>query len=102
MAVALSENSRMLVFPAEELKELGRGRGIKLMGLDDKEKLVAVGFSGKDSVTVSGISPRADKEKTVTLEGEDLQKYVLRRARKGRLLPGKLKPTGVASDAVTK
>jgi topoisomerase-4 subunit A len=100
MAVALSENSRMLVFAAEELKELGRGRGIKLMGLDDKEKLVAVGFAGKESVTVSGISPRADKEKTVTLEGEDLQKYVLRRARTGRLLPGKLKPVGVVSDAV--
>src|SRR5262245_16351704 len=100
MAVALSENSRMLVFPAEELKELGRGRGIKLMGLDDKEKLVAVGFAGKESVTVAGISPRADKEKTITLEGEDLQKYVLRRARKGRLLPGKLKPTAVVSEAV--
>jgi topoisomerase-4 subunit A len=95
MAVTLSENSRMLVFPAEELKELGRGRGIKLMGLDDKEKLVAVGFAGKESVTVAGISPRADKEKTVTLEGDDLQKYVLRRARKGRLLPGKLRPTAV-------
>jgi topoisomerase-4 subunit A len=102
MAVTLSENSRMLVFAAEELKELGRGRGIKLMGLDDKEKLVAVGFSGKESVTVTGISPRADKEKTVTIEGEDLQKYVLRRARKGRLLPGKLKPIGVVSDASTK
>jgi topoisomerase IV subunit A len=92
--VTLSENSRMLVFPAEELKELGRGRGIKLMGLDDKEKLVAVGFAGAQSVTVTGMS-RADKEKTVTLEGADLQKYVLRRARKGRLLPGKLKPSGV-------
>jgi topoisomerase-4 subunit A len=101
MAVTLSENSRMLIFPAEELKELGRGRGIKLMGLDDKEKLVAVGFAGKNSVTINGIS-RADKEKTVTLEGEELQKYVLRRARKGRLLPGKLRPTGVVGDAVTK
>jgi topoisomerase-4 subunit A len=100
MAVTLSENSRMLVFPAEELKELGRGRGIKLMGLDDKEKLVAVGFASAKSVTITGMS-RADKEKTVTLEGEDLQKYVLRRARKGRLLPGKLKPTVVAPTGAT-
>ena len=45
MAVALSENGRMLLFPADELKELARGRGITLMGLDDGEKLVAVGFA---------------------------------------------------------
>jgi hypothetical protein len=30
----------------------------------------------------------------VTIDGEELQKHVLRRARKGRLLPGKLVPTG--------
>jgi hypothetical protein len=35
----------------------------------------------------------------VTIEGADLQKYLLRRARKGRLLPGKLKPSGVVPSA---
>jgi topoisomerase-4 subunit A len=86
MVVGLSGNSRMLLFSAEELKEMARGRGVTLMGLDDGEKLVAVGFAGSGSVTVSGIS-RSGKERTVTIDGEDLQKHVLRRARKGRLLP---------------
>ena len=87
----------MLLFAADELKELGRGRGITLMGLDDEEKLVAVGFAGAKSVTVAGTS-RSGKDRTVTIEGEDLQKYLLRRARKGRLLPGKLKPLSVTTS----
>ena len=70
--MCLSENSRMLLFPAEELKEMARGRGVTLMGLDDGEKLVAVGFSGAGSVTVAGTS-RSGKERTVTIDGEDLR-----------------------------
>jgi topoisomerase-4 subunit A len=101
MVVGLSGNSRMLLFSAEELKEMARGRGVTLMGLDDGEKLVAVGFAGSGSVTVSGIS-RSGKERTVTIDGEDLQKHVLRRARKGRLLPGKLSPTAVVQEAHSK
>jgi topoisomerase-4 subunit A len=96
MAVAFSEEGRMLMFEAAELKEMGRGRGITLMGLNDKEKLVAVGFGNAKSVTVEGVS-RSGKEKTITLEGDELKRHILRRARKGCLLPGKLRPTGVAS-----
>ncbi len=94
MAVCLSEGSRMLVFPAEELKEMARGRGVTLMGLDDGEKLIAVGFSDAGSVSVAGTS-RTGKERTVTIDGAELTKYVLHRARKGRLLPGKLAPSAV-------
>jgi len=101
MMVCLSENSRMLLFPAEELKEMARGRGVTLMGLDDGEKLVAVGFAGSGSVTVSGTA-RSGKERTVTIDGEELAKHVLRRARKGRLLPGKLAPTGVVQEVSPK
>src|SRR6185295_13491578 len=42
MAVTLSEDGRMLLFSADKLKELARGRGITLMGLDDGEKMVEV------------------------------------------------------------
>ena len=94
MAVAFSEKGRMLLFPADELKELARGRGITLMGLDKGEKLVAVGFADSKSVTVIGKS-RSDKERTVTVSGDALQKHILHRARKGCLLPGHLKPIGV-------
>ncbi len=97
MAVAFSEKGRMLLFPASELKELGRGRGITLMGLDKGEKLVAVGFADSKSVTVLG-KARSDKERTVTVSGDNLQKHILHRARKGCLLPGKLKPVGVKNE----
>ncbi|HEY7741419.1 MAG TPA: DNA topoisomerase IV subunit A [Burkholderiales bacterium] len=94
LAAAFSEKGRMLLFPAGELKELARGRGITLMGLDDGEKLVAVGFANAESVTVAGVS-RSGNERKVTVDGADLKKHVLHRARKGCLLPGKLRPTGV-------
>jgi topoisomerase-4 subunit A len=97
LAAAFSENGRMLLFPVDELKEMARGRGITLMGLDDQEKLVAVGFADSKSVTVAGTS-RSGKERTVKVTGADLGKHILHRARKGCLLPGKLKPTGVISD----
>jgi topoisomerase IV subunit A len=97
MAVAFSGNGRMLLFPAEELKELARGRGITLMGLDEDEKLVAVGFAGSKSVTVAGTS-KSGKERTVKISGSDLQKHILHRARKGCLLPGKLTPRGVTGE----
>jgi topoisomerase-4 subunit A len=97
LAAAFSEEGRMLLFPADELKEMGRGRGITLMGLKDGEKLVAVGFANSKSVTVAGVN-RAGNEKTVTVDGADLQKHILKRARKGCLLPGKLRPTGISKD----
>ena len=93
-AVTLSENGRMLLFPVDELKEIARGRGVVLMGLDKGEKLLAVGFAHAKAVTVTGLS-RGGKERSVTVSGADLQKHVLHRARKGCLLPGKLAPIGV-------
>jgi topoisomerase-4 subunit A len=96
MAVTLSGNGRMLLFKVDELKELARGRGITLMSLDDKEKMTGVGFSKGKAVTVIGTS-RAGAEKTVRVSGEDLDKHVVHRARKGCLLPGKIVPAAVKS-----
>jgi topoisomerase-4 subunit A len=97
MAVTLSGGGRMLLFDAGELKELARGRGITLMGLDDNEKMKAVGFSDGKSVSVIGTS-KSGKDKTVRIAGQELQKYVVRRARKGCLLPGKLVAEAVAGE----
>ena len=96
MTVTLSEHGRMLLFKVDELKELARGRGITLMSLDDKEKMTGVGFSKGKAVTVVGTS-RAGAEKTVRVSGEDLEKHVVHRARKGCLLPGKIVPAAVKS-----
>ena len=96
MAVTLSEHGRMLLFAATELKELARGRGITLMGLDTGEKMTAIGFAGANAVTVIGKS-RSGSEKTVRVSGEQLQKHIVHRARKGCLIPGKLVPLAVKS-----
>ncbi|HEX6004360.1 MAG TPA: DNA gyrase subunit A, partial [Burkholderiales bacterium] len=94
MAVALSEGGRMLLFPVEELREIARGRGIVLMGLDKDEKLAAVGFADGKSVTITGRT-RSGAERAVKVSGAELEKYILHRARKGCLLPGKLVPVRV-------
>jgi topoisomerase-4 subunit A len=94
MAVTLSEKGRMLLFAVDELKEMARGRGVVLMGLDDGEKMTAVGFSGARSVTVTGLS-RSGKEKSSVVSGADLKKHILHRARKGCLIPDKMLPTGI-------
>ena len=94
MVVTLSEHGRMLLFPAHELKQLARGRGITLMKLDADEKMTAVGFANANSITVAGKS-RSGKEKTVRVSGEHLQKHIIHRARKGCLLPGKIVPMSV-------
>jgi topoisomerase-4 subunit A len=97
MAVTLSEHGRMLLFQAAELKELARGRGITLMGLDANEKMTAVGFTGAKAVSVAGKS-RSGKDKVVRVSGEQLRKHIVHRARKGCLLPGKLVPVSVVTD----
>ncbi len=96
MVVTLSEKGRMLLFAANELKEMARGRGVVLMGLDEGEKMTAIGFCGAKSVTVTGLS-RSGKDKSSIVSGADLKKHILHRARKGCLIPDKMKPTGIKS-----
>ena len=95
MAATVSQRGKLLLFPAEDLRELARGRGLILMGVDDDDPMVAVGFSDGRTVTVEGTG-RSGKPKTCTVSGKDLEKYKLRRARKGYLLPEKLTPTAIA------
>jgi len=47
------------------------------------------------SVTVSGIG-RGGKERLLEIKGEKLRHHVGHRARMGRVLPEKIKPTGLA------
>jgi topoisomerase IV subunit A len=93
-AVTLSEKGRMLLFVVDELREMARGRGVTLMGLDANEKMTAVGYAGAKSVTITGVS-RSGKERTVTVSGADLQKHILHRARKGCLIPGSILPAAI-------
>ncbi len=91
---AASENGRLLVFAREEMKQQSGGRGVQVMGLDDKESLAAVTVTFSQSVTVEG-SGRGGKPIVITVTERDLPKYRLHRARKGSLLPTRIKPAAL-------
>jgi topoisomerase-4 subunit A len=73
---------------------VARGRGVIIMGLENGEKLVdATVFDGK-AIAVAGTG-RGGKQKEIVLSGERLKHHFGRRARMGRVLPDKLKPTAI-------
>ena len=95
MVASISAGGRLLIFEIGEMRSVARGRGVIIMGLDDGEALLAATpISGK-SVEVAGIG-RGGKEKIVEISGVKFEHYFGRRARMGRVLPDKLKPTGFA------
>ena len=90
IVVAISEQGRMLLFLVNEMKQMSKGRGVVIMGLEKGEKLLAVGVSDQPGLIVTGTSRGKDKQ--VTIEGKELAHYAGHRARIGRVLPDKLKP----------
>jgi topoisomerase-4 subunit A len=93
----LSESARLLVFPLDELKRLPTGgKGVILMGLDDKERLASAIAVGPDGATYSGAG-RGGKPTELSLDSKTLKSFAGNRARKGhylepRLKDGKLNP----------
>ncbi len=94
LVVAVSGGGRLLAFEIAEMREMAKGRGVIVMGLEKTEKLAGVGVIGERSVIVEGIG-RGGKEKALPLTGAKLEHYIGHRARMGRVLPEKLAPTGV-------
>ena len=92
----LSEASKLLVFPLDELKRLPTGgKGVILIGLDDKEALASAIAVGPSGATYSGTG-RAGKPTELSLDAKTLKSFAGNRARKGhfvepRLKDGKLK-----------
>ena len=79
---AVSEDGRLLLFPAEELPEAASGRGVLLIGLKKSERLAAA--------TVIGLRDRLIVhcgERRMTLRGQTLDGYLGKRALRGRMLP---------------
>jgi topoisomerase-4 subunit A len=91
---ALSSKGRLLVFRLDEMREVPRGRGVIVMGLDDGEALVAVAIVPADRVVLEGTN-RTGRAVTLAIEGGDLEKHRMHRARRGAL-PGRFKATGFA------
>jgi len=94
----ISEKSNLLVFGMDEMKVLSNGgRGVILMDLADKEKLVAACAITDKGVTVQGIG-NAQKAKEDRMGPTALAPHFGKRARKGKPMPVRIKPTGLAPN----
>lgn len=80
-----STSGRFLCFPIAEMKELDRGKGVKLIGLDSGAKLAAL-FTLTGEAIVLQLAIRG-RVLPLTLAGEDLARHRVRRAAKGSHLP---------------
>ena len=92
----LSQSAKLLVFPLDELKRLPTGgKGVILMGLDDREQLASAIAVGPEGAAYSGVG-RGGKLSELNLDAKTLKSFAGNRARKGhfvepRLKDGKLK-----------
>lgn len=92
---ALSANARVLVFGLDEMKVLTNGgRGVIVMELEDKETLVSAKPISQKGVIVSGIG-RGAKPQDVRLSASALAEHIGKRARKGKALATRIKPSGL-------
>jgi topoisomerase-4 subunit A len=92
----LSEKGRVLVFGIDEMKTLTNGgRGVTLMELEPKEKLLAAQPITQKGVNVVG-TWAGDKPRTVELFASGLEPHFGKRARKGKPLSAKLKAKDLA------
>ena len=94
---ALSSKGRLLVFPQDEMREMERGRGVIVMALDPDERLLAIGLATATRVVLQGTN-RLGRPVVQVVEGDDLAKHLLHRARKGALVTRKLKITGFGRE----
>ena len=87
----LSEKGRLLVFGLDELKTLANGgRGVTLMELEPKEKLISVQPISQKGVSVHG-TWAGNKPREVDLSASGLAVHFGKRARKGKALAAKIK-----------
>jgi topoisomerase-4 subunit A len=89
----LSAKGRVLVFDLAEVKsQSGGGRGVKLMDLDDGEKLLSALPVAKAGAVLHATKGSAGKPVEVQLAGSALEAQRGHRGRKGRMVDSKLKP----------
>ncbi len=88
LVVSITNQGRMLVIPAAELPLLGKGKGIKIIGIPSsrvasrEEFVVAMACLSPES----GLTVYAGK-RHVNIKGEDLEHYYGERGRRGSKLP---------------
>ncbi len=91
--LCMSERGRVLAFVIAEVKaQAGGGRGVKLMELDEGEKLLAALPVSAEGAVFSAVKGTAARPVDVTLSGAALEAQRGHRGRKGKLVDSKLKP----------
>ena len=81
-------------FDIDEMRAVARGRGVIIMGLDDKEELAAMAVLPGNALVVVWTG-RGGKEKRLELSGAKLSPYYGKRARTGRVLPDRMRPSAI-------
>ena len=78
----LSSSGRLLIVDLSELPILNKGKGNKLIQLDDKDQILSMTLLSLNEIiqVVAG-------QQHLKIKGDDLQKYMGKRATKGQLLP---------------
>ncbi len=85
LVVAACRSGRVLAFLLAEMKQLaGGGKGVVVMGMADKDELVAVTVINQPKVTV--LTSTGSKEQSMQLNDRDLQNHFGKRARIGKAL----------------
>jgi topoisomerase-4 subunit A len=99
--VAVSSEGRLLVFPLDELPELVRGKGIKIIGIpparvkSGEERMISIVAAAADARVLVHCGQRV-----MTLKPRELENYAGARGRRGALLPrGWRKVDRLAVDA---
>ncbi len=85
----LAKKGRFLVVSLAELKTMTAGRGTQLMGLDDGDTLAQWVAMGAEGLVARGIYRK--KETDLDLNLQELEDYIGKRARKGRVLSLKIR-----------
>src|SRR6267142_2796800 len=84
LVAALSSDSRLLVFPLEEVPERPNGGvGVQIIALPEEVTLAAVAVTDGKSLVVSGIKRK--NRAAATLDQKQLAEHIGRRAQRGRL-----------------
>ncbi|WEI02927.1 DNA topoisomerase IV subunit A [Acinetobacter johnsonii] len=78
----LTSTGRLLILELSELPVLNKGKGNKLIQLEDKDQIVFM-----TRLTLDEILQVVAGQQQLKLKGDDLQKYIGKRASKGQLLP---------------
>lgn len=97
----MAQDGRLLVFTLQELRVLsGGGKGVTLMGGID----LFCGFNEacalahEDSLLVKGATKTSGEVRTKTLRPAEWHMFIAHRARKGKVVPCRFEPQGIASE----